>query len=770
MMENNKSQRWWDLPAILFLFTSIWLVVWRIQATKWTSDLYRLEVLVLIGYLLGLFLGRSKFHKSIVRWIALIYTLFFIPWQLGLMLGRDISWLERLQSLWGRLQYSSTLFAGNQPVEDPLLFLTAMSILYWLLSLTAGYMLVRYAKPWVPLLLAGSIMFVIDFYHSFFGLRAWFDGGYVLLALMLVSRVYFMHSRKIWDDRGAVLDPEVGLNLGGTVFVSSLVLILIAWNFPLFIDALTPGTEVRERVQIAWTGLRNRLGNAVAGLSGTPVYEAAAYSNQLRLGTGGRLSDELVFTVEPSQVHPSGKRYYWRGYSYNHYSLGYWRSTLEYIDEVGPREWEFNLPSWQGRRRVQFTFTPETRLQRTIFSPTYPISASRATRLLLANEVGVFDPLSLQSETPLRPGELILVDAYISVPSIKQMRESSTDYPEWISERYLELPNDLPPRIKSLAQDVTRGSDTQYDRVIAITQYLRENYDYQEIIPSAPRGRDPVDWFLFDLRKGFCNYYATAEILMLRSIGIPARLSVGYAEGEIDPNSTNAYQVRERDSHAWPEVFFNDIGWVEFEPTASEPVIVYPSGINDNFNEYDDERMLERDRPYPDSFIPPMGDETAGPAAIKPQSTYANLTAYLILCFALGVFFWLAFGQIKFRYYPIPVLMVMLFQSMKIKTPGWLEYWAWWGQLSPIEKLYEQLGGLVRMAGGKVVQGQTPSERLAVLTRLVPDIQLPGIEFLEEYQLAEYGRHPANYTRARYAFTRLEKKVFSIWLRRILRL
>ncbi len=771
MMDNGKQVRWWDIPAILFLFTCLWIVVWRIQATRWTSELYRLEVLVLMAYLLGIFLGRSKFSKIIIRLMALAYTLFFIPWQLGLILGQDVAWIERLQSLWGRLQHSSALFASNQPVEDPLLFLTSVSILYWLLSISSGYMLVRYGKPWVPLVLSGVALFVLDFYHPFFGLRAWFDGGFLLLALLLVSRVYFLKSRKIWDDRGSVLDPEVGLNLGSTVFISSLVLILIAWNFPLFIEAMTPGTAMRERVIIAWTGIRNRLGNAVAGLAGTPVYEAAAYSNQMQLGSGRRLSDELVFTVESSQPLSAGKRYYWRGYSYNHYSLGYWRSTLEYIEDVGPRDWNFPLPVWSGRREVQFTFIPETRLQKTIFSPTFPVSASRAARVLLVNEVGVYDPVSLQVDEPLRPGEMIQLEAYISIPTIKQMREASDTFPEWVTERYLALPDDLSPSIQSLAENITASENNQYDKVVAITNYLRTEYEYQEVIPNVPRGKDPVEWFLFDLRKGFCNYYASAEVLMLRSIGIPSRLAVGYAQGDLQPGTSNTYLVRERDGHAWPEVYFAELGWVEFEPTASEPVLVYPSGIEQNQREEGDERFLERDQPYPDSNFPPRGDESAGPTYIpKPNNLFSNLVAYAILLSAIGTLVWLATDKIKIQFAPLPLMLISILERWKLKAPSWLSYWARWIGLTPIEKLYERLGRLIKLTGAKVSQGQTPAERINQLVMAHPNLRFHAMEFLVEYQRAEYSHHPASYTRAWYAFRKMERRVLVIWIKKIIRI
>jgi transglutaminase-like putative cysteine protease len=761
----SKTQsRWWDFPAIFFLFIAIWFVVWRIQATRWTSDLFRLETLTLAAYILGIFLGKSRFSNTVVRWLGLGYTLFFIPWQLGLVLGQNIEWTERLVSLWGRFRYSSGLFLSNQPVVDPILFLAAMSLLYWFLSITAGYLLVRYARPWVPLLVAAFALFIIDFYHPTFGIRSWFDGIFILFALLLVSRVYFLHSRREWDERGAVLDPEVGLNLGSTVLISGFIIILIAWNIPLFIEAFTPGTEIRERVQNAWTGLRNRLGNAVAGLRGTPVYEATTFSNQLGLGTGRILSDELLFTVQVSRFRTGGKRYYWRGYSYNNYSFGSWRSSSEYSQEVAPREWNFDYPLWTGRTRLTFVFTPESKLQRTIFSPTYPVVASRATRILLANEGNITDIVSLQTQSPLQPGEQFQLDAVVSNPTIAQMKAAPSEYPEWVTDRYLQLPPNFPERIHQLTINLTQDSPTQYDKVLAVTHYLRENIDFQEIIPSPPSDREPIDWFLFDFRKGFCNYYATAEIMMLRTVGIPARLSVGYAEGEGTSNG-NVFQVYEKDSHAWPEVYFSNVGWVEFEPTSSLSPIFYPLGTIENESTLDE---FERDRGFP-QMEPPMipSDDSRDVTLPVKQSLFSRLIASIILLFAISIFFWLAFFQIQIR--PVPVMLVATMERWRIKVPAWLTYWVWRVERTPIEKLYIKLAGLLRFMGEKAVEGQTPSERINLLVKNEPSLQMPGGIFLDEYQLAIYSPHPSNYGRARGAYVRLRNMIISIWFRKLLK-
>ncbi len=166
------------------------------------------------------------------------------------------------------------------------------------------------------------------------------------------------------------------------------------------------------------------------------------------------------------------------------------------------------------------------------------------------------------------------ITSLVSRATAGQLRAAGTEYPDWVAERYLQLPSTLPTRVRVLAHDIVEGVSTPYDQAEAIQNYLRR-IPYDRAISAPPAGYDPVDWFLFENRRGYCDYYASALTVLVRSLGIPARIAQGYAPGEYLPGS-RSYQVRQLDAHAWPEVYFPDYGWVEFEPTASQPVISRP--------------------------------------------------------------------------------------------------------------------------------------------------------------------------------------------------
>jgi len=112
---------------------------------------------------------------------------------------------------------------------------------------------------------------------------------------------------------------------------------------------------------------------------------------------------------------------------------------------------------------------------------------------------------------------------------------------------------------------------TPYARAMALEIYLR-SFPYDLQVAGPPEGRDVVDYFLFDLQRGYCDYFASAMVVMARSVGIPARLVVGYAMGRYDPQR-EAYVVTEKNGHAWPELYFLGYGWIPFEPTSGLSVL-----------------------------------------------------------------------------------------------------------------------------------------------------------------------------------------------------
>lgn len=139
-------------------------------------------------------------------------------------------------------------------------------------------------------------------------------------------------------------------------------------------------------------------------------------------------------------------------------------------------------------------------------------------------------------------------------------------------ERYTQLPEELPQRVKDLALELTKDKTNWYDKAKTIENYFdgpQFQYDQKDVaVPS--RNEDYVDQFLFETHKGYCDNFSTSMLVMVRSLGIPARWVKGYTQGDfrgLGDSGKRLYVVTNNNAHSWVEVYFPNIGWVPFEPT-----------------------------------------------------------------------------------------------------------------------------------------------------------------------------------------------------------
>lgn len=138
-------------------------------------------------------------------------------------------------------------------------------------------------------------------------------------------------------------------------------------------------------------------------------------------------------------------------------------------------------------------------------------------------------------------------------------------------EPFLQLPADVPQRVIDLAEEITAGETNTYDKILALEAWMADNTTYSLDIPPLPPGTDSVDQYLFETRQGFCEQIGSSLVVMLRSLGVPSRLAVGFVPGERNP-LTGLYEVRASDAHSWAEVYFPGVGWQGFDPTAQVPL------------------------------------------------------------------------------------------------------------------------------------------------------------------------------------------------------
>lgn len=305
-------------------------------------------------------------------------------------------------------------------------------------------------------------------------------------------------------------------------------------------------------------GIMNPGGDSGSRSSGPGYY---GFDDRMDLSVRGDLSDDLVMRVRSSA--PS----MWKGVVFGTYDGRAWEGAGEdgaaLAGDVPPYEYPPQFRSLGPRARITQTYYVETEQPNVIFAAGQPDTIWYEGGVTIDALGGVRTP------STLTPGTVYSVVSTRGSASVEELRTLPRETPPEAVQQYLQLP-EIPDRVERLARRITANATTDVDKVLAIEDYLRRNYRYSLDSPVPPLGQDAVDHFLFDADVGFCEQFASATAVMLRSLGIPARVVAGYAVGERNPFS-GYYEVSASDAHAWVEVWFPRYGWYEFDPTFAIP-------------------------------------------------------------------------------------------------------------------------------------------------------------------------------------------------------
>jgi len=762
-MKELTAERWWDVWIAILAMGVVIMVSGRLWVTEWTADLYIIVYLTFFAGLTGLGLGFSQFSPLSSALISAYYGLFSIGWLLGTTIFNEIPWRERILNHVGwRLRLSIEQFNAGQAVTDPILFLTIMAILLWIMSSTATFILVRQGSVWPVLVPLGITLLVISHYDQELARNTRFLMTFIFFTLVIVGRMNFLHQRKKWRQEGIQTTPETHADLTRILIIIALVLVILAWIIPITPQQMTRYTQWWQRITEPWDRFRESFADILVLETATETTVTSFFGETLGLGSGTPISEEIVFTVQVDTSPPAGYRNYWFTRSYDLYEGSVWSSapgltrTLRF-----PEDFSIPYPLWEGEQPASYTFTSQASRLANLYATGAPTWVSRPVETITQtlsttgeDQELTEDLVALLANPELFFSETYQVETLVSVPTASDLRGTSIDYPTWL-DRYLQLPDDFSPRVASLASSITNSEDHPYDKAMDITRYLRINIQYARTIPPVPANADPIEWFLFDEQTGFCNYYATAQVLMLRSLGIPTRFVVGYAQGDYE-QQTRTYTVRKQDSHAWPEVYFIDYGWMPFEPTVDQPALIRPVGIDRT----DQDNLL----PEREDWLDDMSLDDQGELEAESEQILRRFEGSLIVWVMLGaVLFVLLAGTFvmqrpelfKIDIDPLPVLIKRLLEKHGRRVPNWLRRWSDLASMSAAERAYRHLCRSIKIMGQPLNPSHTPSERARVLTKLIPQAYQPALEIVSEYNLDKFSTHYINEVSARAAGRRV---------------
>ena len=473
-------------------------------------------------------------------------------------------WAKAMQEVWTAVQVGH-----KAPNDQPLVLI--ILLLLWFVAFWAGWAAYRYHGALLALAPAGVVI-ATNLFLALSGTVALmlYMGGLLMLAVAL--REYTLHRQ--WEEGHIDFSDELRLDLYLAGIGMAIVILTVPPLVPnLNLHALQqafwqvvqgPATTAETKVEIVFPALNRR--------QGSPTDETTAAKDVLPrahlLQSGPELRERVVMRVrtsDPVGESPGvGADYRWREVTYSVYNGRGWENPATETSQRHGAGEPWTKFTAQGRRPLQQRFDFVAQPGAWMVAAGEPVAVDHS---YVAHLRSPGDAIGLEART-----DNYVVISEVPAVSEDQLRAGTAALPEPIASAYLNLPPSVPPRVLALAQEITKQAATPYDKANAIAAYLRR-FPYSLDVPAPPPGVDVVDHFLFSQQRGYCDYYASAMVVLARAVGLPARLAVGYATGSYDP-MTGQYTVTEADAHSWPEIYFPSYGWIPFEPTASHPEFV----------------------------------------------------------------------------------------------------------------------------------------------------------------------------------------------------
>ncbi|MBI4445444.1 MAG: DUF3488 domain-containing protein [Acidobacteria bacterium] len=396
-------------------------------------------------------------------------------------------------------------------------------------------------------LLLYFISFAFLLIASTYALSAFFLAGLLLYAfLAILSFILFESRRAFAENRVARFSLK---SYAAVSFLICLLILLI--SIPIFITI--------PRSSLGLFGNQKRRALPMTG-----------FSNSVNLGDMGKIirnSDIVMRVAVDVSVETLPLETKWKGIVLDRYNGKSWSNTLTEYQRVEAAPRGFLVG--QNRRQEEF------QVKQTIFLESFSNVIFGAPEIIMiSSSVSPRDFILKDGNGSLstfrRGGELL---RYVVFSDLMSRNEKLALYTggsiaDSIRQVYLQLP-ELHPAVARLARQISRGQQSPLGRALIIEDFLRRNYSYSLENASAS-AEDPLYDFLFVSKSGHCEYFATAQAVIMRSLGIPARVVNGFRMGQYNDWS-DYFIVRQSDAHSWAEGYFPGTGWVEFDPTPSAP-------------------------------------------------------------------------------------------------------------------------------------------------------------------------------------------------------
>lgn len=532
-----------------------------LEQANWVDGMPPFIPTVLAGLLVGMLTARVRAPALAIHPVGLLVGAAVIV-LVAQSYADGATLADRLADFRFRMVEWFHVVRSGDISNDNLPFVTLVHAITWLAAYAAAWSLFRWHNAWLALLPGGFVLLTnISF------LDGQPTGDFVVFlfgAIILISRVHLQKNLARWRAEGIDYPEFISVSLIQLTVAVAAALVVVAWWLPL-------GNQAKAAESVFDTLLRPitsqsdqlvRLFHNIDSRRGANLH---TFGNTLPIQGDVSLGTKRLFEVNSASAGLI------RATSYEVYTGNGWKAGDRDSARVDARDLavDARAATYQARTvailRVRLLASEST-----ILTPGVPLAANVDTRVDSApGQSG--DIERMRSRVALGAEDTYNSFGSVSTATAEQLDAAGTAYPEWVTRRYLQLPDSLPQSVREEARRVIQeaGATTPYQQAKAIEAYLR-TFPFDLAVPAPPPGRDAVEFLLFELKRGYFDYQSSAMCVMLRAVGIPCRIAVGYVLSPGTGEET-LYTVRKSDAYSWVEVFFPSYGWVDFNPTSDRP-------------------------------------------------------------------------------------------------------------------------------------------------------------------------------------------------------
>ncbi len=691
--------------SIVFLAAGLVMTAtMAVGSAGWTEGL---AIITLVGFgavLISLMLARSLLPDYIAHVFSLIIGTAWSFWVTAQLLPANFTWLERWQNLVERHQRWVLQMVDGGVSYDNLMFIFQMSLILWAMGYLTIWLLFRSEQMWQSLTPGGMVL-LINLYYAPKDITAWFF-IYLMLSLLLIIRFNLLQQEARWRAEGTFFRSDIGFDFLRDGLIFSVLVMSFAWLTPPFVDAKS--LNLLGEAQDSWQQVQQEWNRLYANLNYRPQNPAASFGQSLTLGGPRNLTADSVMDVQAV-----GNGHYWRATVYDEYNGSIWRTNdtdSATFDPVSP----LAFPLYIARQPVTQTYTLYRNGLTVLYALNYPIGLNRSAKVTLGVAAEI---TTIRNPTSLYTGENYQVVSLVSQATAAQLQQSGLDYPASIVPRYQQLPDTVTERTRELARRLTMPFNNNYDKARAIESYLRNELSYNDQIAVPPSNVDKVDYILFNSKEAYCDYYATAMIVMARSVGIPSRLAAGFAQGTYDAEK-GLFHVVDTNAHSWVEVYFPTYGWIDFEPTSAQSPLSRPTAPPNQGTNPTPPPPSSQDNVGKRGNIP-VDEESMGGTALKIRIPWLGQITISATIIRGGFVF---------------VGLIML--------AGMAIFIFWWQRQQSTGSIFQLYRQMLRLADGLGVTmqpWQTPNEYATILQQHLPTGQGEIETITAEYVRQSFG-------------------------------